>query len=149
MIAVGQPKLQTINRLIQLVFFIPLVIVFARYYGIEGVGVAADLMLVVGVIGLLRAAKKFVTYSSFEMFFAPALGLLLGGSAAFAFQALFVMQNPWILLVVKTLIAAVVYTAILFMLEIKAYHRMAKEMKNVLPQPFAKLLARIIKEDPS
>lgn len=144
LIAVGQPKLQTINRLIQLIIFIPLVIVFARYGGIEGVGVAADLMLVVGVFGLLRAARKFVTYSPWKMFFAPVVGLLLGGSAAFAFQYYFDFSNQWVFFFAKSLIAAIMYVVALFTLEIKSYRSMTKELRTILPPQYSKILSKFI-----
>jgi len=146
LIAVGQPGLLTRNRFIQMIIFIPLVIVLAQLYGVEGIGLAADFMLLVGIIGLLRLSSRFVSYSSWKMFLPPLLGLGFGAYAGFLAPAIFETTDPLALLLVKAMAASLIYLMTLLLLEIKAYRRMAKDLKTILPQPYAKLFGRIFQE---
>lgn len=146
LIAVGQPGLLTRNRFIQLVFFIPLVIGLSDQYGIEGIGVAADVMLLVGVIGLLKLARKYVHYSTWKMFLPPLLGLALGASAGFVSPALIGPANPWVLMILKGGVASAVYSVTLVLLERKVYRRMATELRTILPDSYARVIGRIFRE---
>ncbi len=146
LIAVGRPELLTRNRFIQMAVFIPLVIGLAHFFGIQGIGVAADIMLLVGVIGLLRAAGKFVKYSSWKLFFPPVIGLLIGAGIGWVIPLFVGTTSPWLSLFVKAAGALIGYMIVLLALEGKAYKQMAMDSQAVLPQPYAKYVTKIFGE---
>ncbi|GEM_PF-687077 len=146
LIAVGEPGLLTRNRFTQMIIFVPLVIGLAHWHEIEGIAVAADIMLLVGVIGLLRLARRYVNYSAGKLFFPPLLALGIAVPAGLLFPDLFAISNPWMLMLVKATVASVVYILTLLLLEASSYQRMAAEFRTILPQPYAKLFGRIFRE---
>ncbi|MFQ6058695.1 MAG: oligosaccharide flippase family protein [Anaerolineae bacterium] len=78
LLAVGFPEGLARARLGQLIFFLPAVILGARWGGIEGVALAADGMLVVGFVLLHRAVRRHVDYSLSRLFGWPVVGVALG-----------------------------------------------------------------------
>ena len=75
LLATGQ--VSAINRAgwVQLAVFIPAVIAGARLYGIFGVALAADLMVLVGVVLLFRAARGVVDFSPAVLWLKPAVAV--------------------------------------------------------------------------
>lgn len=78
LMAVGAPQAVARARLGQLVFFVPAVVLGARWRGIEGVALAADGMLLVGFLLLYRAVRRHVDYSAWRLFAWPMVGGGLG-----------------------------------------------------------------------
>ena len=113
---VGQPRIITQVRLAQTVIFIPAVIVLAYFYGINGVAVAADLMLVLGIGWLFRQARQYVDFSILRMFLVPALGLGLALTTAMLVQAQLYTANAVLTLLTKAIVTTVVYGAMLLTL---------------------------------
>lgn len=119
--AVGQPRILTRVRALQLVFFVPAVIILAYYFGIEGVAVAADLMLAVGLVLMMAKVREFVDFSPWKMFRYPALGLALGAGAALLAHRLLLLENDLLSLLLKGGVASVVYIGFMFVLERNEY----------------------------
>jgi O-antigen/teichoic acid export membrane protein len=113
----GQPRIITQVRLAQTVIFIPAVIVLAYFYGINGVAVAADLMLVLGIGLLFRQARQYVDFSLLRMFLVPALGLGLALTTAILVQAQLYTANTVLTLLTKVIVTTVVYIAMLLTFE--------------------------------
>lgn len=90
--ALGYPEEVARVKLVQLAFFIPAVVLGARWWGINGVALAADAMLVVGIVLLYRPTRREVTYSLWRMAGWPFVALVLAlmtvgvvlGSSSFA-----------------------------------------------------------------
>jgi len=122
-VAVGQPQILTKIKVIQLIIFVPAVIVLGSYFGIEGVAVAADIMLFVGIGLILRQIRQFVDFSLARMFGFPLLALLLAAGASLAAAALLDLQQDWLLLIVKTGVAGAVYVGTLWIWERNEYRR--------------------------
>lgn len=121
--AVGHPEILTKINVIQLLIFIPLVIGLAHHRGIEGVAIAADVMLFIGVALIMRQMRRFVDFSLHRMFGIPALALLLGAAAALSLGRLLEPQNDWVSLILKGGVASAVYSAVLLALEQDQYRR--------------------------
>ncbi len=81
LLAVGAPEGLARARVGQFVFFVPAVILGARWGGIEGVALAADGMLLLGFVLLYRAARRYVDYSVLRLFAWPLVGTALGLAA--------------------------------------------------------------------
>ena len=88
LVALGRTRqVRTVN-LIQALTLVPGVIVGAEVAGIEGVAVAADLMLVVGLLVILNYLKQSIDFSFFKLFALPLLILLLAwGAVSFIDQS--------------------------------------------------------------
>jgi O-antigen/teichoic acid export membrane protein len=115
--AVGRPQVLARIRALQLLIFVPTVIVLAHYSGINGVAIAADLMLVIGLIYMLVEIRRFVTLSLWKMFRYPTLGLLLGGGIAIIVSQYLVVENDVLSLFLKGGLASVGYIGVLLTFE--------------------------------
>jgi O-antigen/teichoic acid export membrane protein len=122
-VAVGQPNILTRIKLLQLASFVPGVIVLAALWGIEGVAVAADLMLLIGIVLVLRNVRRFVDFSPKRLFGYPLLALILGAAAGFAASTQLDAGSLWLSLLGKALTAGVVYSAVLLAFERAEYQR--------------------------
>jgi len=71
----GRPRALRQARLVQLVAFVPAVIVGAALWGVSGVAVAADLMLLVGGAYLVRALRPVVDLNLWRLAGRPAVAL--------------------------------------------------------------------------
>lgn len=74
--AVGRPHLGWNTMRIQALFFIPAVILGAAVWGINGVALATNLMLVIGWLVVYRYLRQLVDFSPFRLFFWPTLALV-------------------------------------------------------------------------
>ncbi|NLF02332.1 MAG: hypothetical protein GX601_15280, partial [Anaerolineales bacterium] len=81
MMAVGQPHSLRRARIAQVAFFIPAVIVGATLWQINGVAVAADLMLLIGAWQLYRPLRQTVDFSLSRLALWPAIALAVGWGA--------------------------------------------------------------------
>jgi len=73
--AVGEPQTLTKAQFWQMIFFIPAVIIASQQFGIEGVAVMADLMLLVGFALILPRLRRFVDFSLRNMMAVPLLAV--------------------------------------------------------------------------
>ena len=81
LLAVGKPQALRQASLAQAAFFVPAVIVAARWVGINGVALAADGMLLVGAWQLVRALRGVVDLSLARIVLWPVGALVLAWSA--------------------------------------------------------------------
>lgn len=130
--ACGVPQRMTGVRIAQLVFFVPAVIIGAALWQINGIAIAADGMLLVGLVGVFGAIRVFVDISLRKLFVAPALGLATG--AAVTLLASYLVQDRGSLLwaLVKGLAYAIPYLAILLLLEWKNYRTAFRSAGSLL-----------------
>jgi O-antigen/teichoic acid export membrane protein len=77
-VAVGKPEITVNIRLIQLTVMVVGLFTLGRIYGTEGVAIAVDLMMLVGIVLILLRAKEYVDLSLKKLFLFPTIGLLLG-----------------------------------------------------------------------
>lgn len=122
-VAMGQPDLLTRVKLLQLGVFVPAVIVFARLWGIGGVAVAADVMLLLGVVCVFSYVRRFVDFSIRRLFGFPVLALMLGGVAGWLAGVLFASASLWLVFLGKACFAGSVYVTVLMLFEHGEYRR--------------------------
>ncbi|MFW6116580.1 MAG: lipopolysaccharide biosynthesis protein [bacterium] len=121
--AVGQPQILTRIKAFQLLCFVPAVVILARYFGINGVAVGADLMLVLGMVLVLPHVRQFADFSWWEMFRWPSLALCLGGGSALLADRYVSTTSDWLSLLTKGGTATVVYTVVLLAFEYPDYRQ--------------------------
>lgn len=82
-VAVGKPEIIGRARFIQLVIMIIGLFILGPSFGITGVAVAVDIMVIAGLVQQLWLAKEFVDYSLKDLFLTPLISL--GGGVALYF----------------------------------------------------------------
>jgi O-antigen/teichoic acid export membrane protein len=123
--AIGQPRINTQVQLIRTIVFLPSVVLLAYLYGINGVAVAADLMLLLGIVLWFRRLRPYIDFSIRRIFLVPFLGLALGSGTALLADASIVWTGDWIALIAKTAIVLLVYAGLALILERKEYLKSA------------------------
>jgi O-antigen/teichoic acid export membrane protein len=126
----GAPERVVRARFVQLLILIAGLVSLGPRFGIVGVAVAVDAMLVVGIFLLLREARRFVDYSWFRLFAVPALALSVGLLAAWlALNVQGVLQSDWISAAVKVAVFSTLYSGILFALERENLRMLLRTLK--------------------
>ncbi len=113
LIAVGRPRTVTRINAFQLAIFVPAVLILAHFFGIEGIALAADLMLVTALALIIPKVRDFVGFPLCKMVGYPVLGLALGGGTALLIQRYCPLASDWVALLVKSGTAAIMYAALL------------------------------------
>lgn len=130
--ALGHPEINTRIQLVRVVIFVPAVIVLARFYGIDGVAVAADLMLMVGIGLWFRQVRHYVDFSLRRMFLVPTLSLGLGSTAVLELTTNVAWSNDWVALMGKATAVTFVYISVLLLLEKQEYFQNAQVLWEYL-----------------
>jgi O-antigen/teichoic acid export membrane protein len=117
LIAVGQAGLILRTKVFQFIIFVPSVILLAKLYGIEGVAIAADMMIVVGTFFLFRHVGKFVDYSRHTLWGWPVIALLLSAGTQLLLTAVWQSLPLWGSLLGKGIIISTIYWGVLLLME--------------------------------
>ncbi len=132
--AAGAPERVVRARAIQLGVLLLGLVTMGTTWGITGVALAVDLMLVVGMGILFWEARRFVDFDLRRLFAVPALGLALGmGGARAAILIPGVLGSPWRTGGVKTIVFVLLYVLILLLLERKEIPMLLDVLRNLLP----------------
>lgn len=117
-IAVGKPEMVVRARLLQLVVLIAGLFLLGNLWGISGVAIAVDVMLICGIGLLLWQARTYVSYSIKALFTAPLIALSAGLAVTAGILSLSgPLANDWISAAVKIASFTAVYGALLLLLE--------------------------------
>lgn len=118
LVAVGKPEKVSIARTIQLLIMVVGLFVLGSPYGISGVALAVDLMLVAGIAILLYFVGPYVDYSFKRLFGVPILALAAGIGITWLINALWDQSvSDWLSMIVKGAIFLIGYLGILFLLD--------------------------------
>ena len=115
--AMGEPQALTKVRFVQLLFFVPAVVGLAHFFGIDGIAVAADLMLITGIVIILPRVRHYVDFSLLRMLGYPMLGMVLALAIALSVQQQFHTTNPLMILLSKGIVMTTVYGSVLIAFE--------------------------------
>jgi O-antigen/teichoic acid export membrane protein len=126
-IAVGKPKVLRNATLVQAVFFIPAVMLGAHLAGINGVAIAADGMLFIGIWCIYRPLVETIDFPIWRLFGWPILALIAAFGVGIALESV-VYASLWQLLFLKVGIFVMVFGGILMLVEGKDYLRDMKEV---------------------
>lgn len=141
-IAVGRPEQVIYSRLVQLVVMVAGLFLFGYFWGIVGVALAVDIMLLVGMGWLLRQARAFVDYSLRRLFLAPAVALALALLAASGLAYLVrwrpeMVDPAFITGIIKLVTFLGVYVGMLLLLERRALLAIFLQFSQVWKSPNA------------
>ena len=136
--AIGKPGVIVRIKSIQLAVMSVFLFIFGNLFGIEGVALAVDLMMVLGITLILHRAKQYIDFSLKKLFSVPILALFLALVAGFGL-------DRWLLGGMSDIFSGLIkgsvfnlfYVGILFLFdrkEIDVVHSMLKKylLKNLL-----------------
>ena len=133
-IAVGKPEQIVRARLVQLAVLLVGLGTLGPRWGIVGVALAVDVMLVVGIAILLYRARAYVDFALTRLFAAPAIGLVLGLLIAWGASLLPpIAGNDWLTGGVKSVLFGLVYGAVLLLMERQQVFAMFTFVLRALP----------------
>lgn len=115
--AIGRPQILTKIKGFQLLVFVPAVIVLSYGLGIEGVAIAVDLMVIIGLALIFIRIREFVDFSLRKMFGYPLVSLLLAGCITLFIEGRLSLTSAWLSFIVKGGLATVIYSALMLLFE--------------------------------
>jgi O-antigen/teichoic acid export membrane protein len=143
-VAVGRPELVVRARAVQLIVLLASLFVLGSRWGIAGVALSVDLMLVVGIVLLLWQSRSYVSFSTRRLFAVPSLALLLGLPSALACAQLAAYAgSDWATAATKIVVLTAVYALILVLFERRELARIAASVAKSIssgkevPAPWA------------
>jgi O-antigen/teichoic acid export membrane protein len=88
-VAVGKPEVIVKIRSIQLIVMVIGLFILGNLFNIEGVALAVDIMMVVGIAMVLTQAREYVDYSIRKLFGMPFLAVMSSLAVGFIFDHFF------------------------------------------------------------
>lgn len=131
-VAAGRPDQIVRARTAQFFVMIAGLFTLGIPFGITGVALAVDIMLVVGIALLLRQARAYVDYSIKKLFNAPSIALAAGlalPTAIFFFNP--VPLNDWWSAAAKIILFTGAYVASLLLLEFREALKVATFLRKL------------------
>jgi O-antigen/teichoic acid export membrane protein len=116
--AVGYPEKTVRTNILQVLTLLIGLFLFGNQFGITGVAIAVDLMLIVGIVYMLILARQHVQFSMKRLFVVPSVAIALGiilGRAAIELPG--ILGSPWRTGIIKSCIFIIFYMGILFLFE--------------------------------
>jgi O-antigen/teichoic acid export membrane protein len=116
-IGVGRPRILVRVRLGQVLLFVAAVVVFSRWWSIEGIAIAANLMMLAGVVALLVYSARYVRMQLARMLGWPTCALLVAAALGVALSAKVTWPGLWPALIVKMLGVSLSFALVLVVAE--------------------------------
>lgn len=140
--ATGHPQQVLRIRAIQTAFFIPAVIIASQHWGIEGVAIVADLMMLLGTLFLFGATRYIVDYSQTRLWLWPLVAVIGVGAVTLALTPLWRSLSPWAAWLGKGLLITGMYVGILWLTERKQIRSAWQMVWGALPPRLQQLRNR-------
>jgi O-antigen/teichoic acid export membrane protein len=134
-IAVGKPERVFWTRLAQLAVLITGLFILGNIWGIAGVAIAVNLMILTGIITLLWQARVYVDFSVIRLFGVPSLALIVGmilGRLSINIPG--ILGSYWRTGIVKTVVFCAIYILVVVILEYKELPMLLKYLSVLLPK---------------
>ena len=112
-VAVGKPEINVKIRIAQFSVMVIGLFIFGRIWAIEGVALAVDLMMILGIILILSQAKKYVDFSLRRMFAMPMVALFIGLIFGWGIYQIFPMSSLILGALMKGSVFTLLYIAFL------------------------------------
>jgi PST family polysaccharide transporter/lipopolysaccharide exporter len=132
--AMGEPQALTKVRFVQLLFFLPAVVGLAHFFGIDGIAVAADLMLLLGLVIILPRVRQYVDFSVSRMMGFPLLGITLALPITLLVRRQLQVQKAVWSLISKVSFATFIYGGVLLIFEQEQLLNAIKLISTMLPR---------------
>jgi O-antigen/teichoic acid export membrane protein len=131
-IGAGRPDWLARTRLMQVLLFVVTVILFAYFWDVNGVALAADLMMLSGVVLLLAYSRRLVRFSLARLFRWPVVATV----ASTAVGYVLIQGTQWAGLmaglILKALAVSATYSLILYLAERRVIHEYGSQILRLL-----------------
>ncbi len=117
LMAAGHPAVILRARVLQAALFIPAVIGLAALWGIEGVALAADVMILAGALVLFRHTHQVVDYSSRALWGWPLLALAVTAGVTLLLNPLWAGMPLWVAFAGKLTFIPLLFGGLLWLTE--------------------------------
>ena len=115
--ATGYPAIIARTRIVQMFLFLPAVFILGAAYGINGVAIAANGMVLVGTVLLFSYSRRVVDYSPRALWFWPLVALAFSAAIILALGSVWNEMNDLTSLIVKAMTIVVLYAGLLWLAE--------------------------------
>jgi PST family polysaccharide transporter len=119
-LGLGSPATLVRVRLGQLVLFVAAVVALARGWGIEGIAIAADLMMVAGVVALSVYCARSVRLELAHVLGWPVCALLVAAMVGLGLSTRVTWPSLWLAAMVKTVGVSLAFVLVLLLTERRA-----------------------------
>ncbi len=119
LMATGFPQVVMRIRIIQGLVFVPAVFILGFWLNIEGVALAADLMVLVGAIILFYKTTQVVDYSHKSLWLWPLVAIVFTVALVLLLTPVWDKMNLWVSWISKTILITAVYGSMLWLTERK------------------------------
>lgn len=130
--AVGQPQRLVQARTVQLIVLIIGLLILGTNWGVNGVALAVDIMLLIGIIIMLWQARPFVDFSVKRLFSVPLLAVVTALCLTLFVLTTVPLQNVWLIALIKLLLFSAVYLVIWLTFEWRDTRRMLQAFRLVI-----------------
>lgn len=130
-LATGKQTTLRNTLVVQVIFFVPAVITGAWLGGINGVAIATDAMLLVGIWRLYQPLKEMVTFSLWRLTGWPLIALAIAWTAGLSIEQA-VSGDLWISLFLKVGVFVIGFGAILLLTEREDYLKGIRQVWGLL-----------------
>jgi O-antigen/teichoic acid export membrane protein len=120
--ATGHPDFWTRARVIQVLVFIPAVILGNQMWQINGVALATDVVLLIGLVWLFCQNRRLVDFSLKALFGFPTIAFLLGIIISWQFSGVLTLENQLISGMLKIIAYISIYSTALLTTEYTVYN---------------------------
>jgi len=127
-IGAGRPDWSARTRLVQVSLFVVTVVLFAYFWGINGVALAADLVMLSGTIALVLHSRQFVSFSLRRMFLWPVVAAIASAAIGFLLMLITQWTDPWQALILKAFPVAGIYLLVLYLTERHIFHEYGSQI---------------------
>jgi O-antigen/teichoic acid export membrane protein len=114
-IGLGHPRILVRIRLGQVALFVAAVVAFSHWWSIQGIAIAANLMMLTGVVALLMYSARYVRLELTRMLGWPLCALLVASALGVALSFGVTWPGLWAALMVKTLGVSLSFALVLFL----------------------------------
>jgi O-antigen/teichoic acid export membrane protein len=112
-IGLGRPDILSRTRLLQVALFVVSVPLFASLWDVQGIAVAANLMILSGVFILLASSRRVLEFSLVRLLGWPVVALIVASAVGVALVYWLAGEGLWISMILKTICVSAAYVLVL------------------------------------
>jgi PST family polysaccharide transporter len=132
LVSVGFPGILLRVRLVQVLLFIAAVAGLGALWGTAGVAVAANVMMLTGVVLLFGYSRRFVSFSFFRMLLWPSLALLAAMTLTYAAQPSLSGLGLWNGLLLNIALLTLIYGSVLYLAERRLFNNYFRQAHRLI-----------------
>ncbi len=131
-LGIGRPGFLGRVRLWQVALFVVCVPLFAYLWGVQGIAVAANVMILCGVLALLGFSRRLLKFSLFGMLGWPLVALVVASVVGVSLIYGIAWEGLWVAMIVKALGVSAAYVLVLCLAERHAMREYGEWMLRAL-----------------